>query len=444
LANQIKLYTVAFRSRNLDIERMINVLSVALETYHLTNGLTVLLHQTRDVPVVAVEVMYHVGSKNEQPGRTGLAHLFEHMMFKGSAHVPDGEHFRRLQDIGAEVNGSTTEDRTNYYEVLPPEHLETALYLEADRMGGLVPALTQAKLDNQRDVVKNERRQSYENQPYGMAQETIDAAVYPPGHPYSWPVIGSMHDLDQVSLDDLREFFNRMYSPANAVLTIAGNFDADLTRGWIEKYFGGIHALSPFPPPAAVPRTPAPSRRITLHDAVTLPRVYLAWRSVPWFTDEDASLDTATDILGAGKNSRLNRALVIEQQLAQSATAYQHGLEIDGKLVLVATARKGVEPDALIAALMGQVDLFIQHGMEPREFQKSLHMKEAALVFGFEAMRDRAHRFSSFQTLTGSALNYRVQHERYAAMTPEGVMKQAALTFASEPVILEILPRVPA
>ncbi len=419
---------------------MIESFSIPFETYTLPNGLTVLLHPSADSPVVALEVMYHVGSKNEHPGRTGLAHLFEHMMFKGSAHVEDGEHFRRLQEIGAEVNGSTNEDRTNYYEVLPPEHLEMALFLEADRMGGLVPALTQSKLDNQRDVVKNERRQSYENQPYGMAQETLNAAVFPPGHPYSWPVIGSMQDLDDATLDDLREFFTAAYSPANAVVTIAGKYPPESIREWIEARFGGIPHHAPPEQPLIPPAISRPAQHITLHDNVTLPRVYLVWRSVPWCTDDDLSLDVATDILGAGKNSRLHRSMVIDEQVAQSVTAYQHGLESDGKLVIVATARKGVRAAQLVDSIRRQVDIFLERGLAPREFQKSLNIKEAGLIFGFDGMRDRAHALALFQTLTGSAGNIFTHHARYGTLTPEGVLASTAACLGGNPVILEILP----
>jgi len=416
-------------------------LSLPLDQFRLANGLSVLFHHSPDSPVVAVEVMYHVGSKNEQPGLTGLAHLFEHMMFKGSEHVQDGEHFRRLQEMGAEVNGSTTEDRTNYYEVLPSDQLETALFLEADRMGRLLPALTDVKLQNQRDVVKNERRQSYENQPYGLAQETISAAVFPAGHPYSWPVIGSMRDLDNATMDDLRKFFRRFYAPGNAVVTIGGHFDPPEARALVEKYFGDIPAEGSPSVPVFPSWEHAPAQHITLHDNVALPRVYLVWRSAAWFTDDDIILDVATDILGAGKNSRLHKALVIEEQLAQSVSAYQHGLECDGKLVVVATARKGVRPGHLLAALRKHIDDFITHGLSSRELQKSLNIKESELVLGLDAVRDRVHRCSLFHTLTGSALNVHRYFERFQRLDPGNVRSRTASFLECEPVILEVLPR---
>ncbi len=418
-----------------------NSLSLPFEQFRLANGLSVLLHHSPGSPVVAVEVMYHVGSKNEQPGLTGLAHLFEHMMFKGSAHVEDGEHFRRLQEMGAEVNGSTTEDRTTYYEVLPPDQLETALFLEADRMGRLLPALTAMKLQNQRDVVKNERRQSYENQPYGLAQETISAGVFPAGHPYSWPVIGSMRDLDNATLDDLEKFFRQFYDPGNAVITIGGRFDPPKARALVEKYFGDIPSQGAPPKPVFPSWNHAPAQHITLHDTVALPRIYLVWRSAAWFTDDDIILDVATDILGAGKNSRLHKALVIEQQVAQSVSAYQHGLECDGRLVIVATARKDVRPAQLLAALREHVDGFISREVTSREFQKSLNIKESELVLGLDAVRDRVHRFSLFHTLTGSALNVHRYSVRFQQLDLRDIRVRAAAFLGREPFILEILPR---
>lgn len=435
---------LAFQRTIRHIDRNMNPLSLALDQFQLANGLTVLLHASDAAPVVTVEVMYHVGSKNEQPGMTGLAHLFEHMMFKGSANVADGEHFKRLQEIGAEVNGSTTEDRTNYYEVFPPDHLEMALFLEADRMGQLLPALTESKLQNQRDVVKNERRQSYENQPYGLSQETLSAAVFPDRHPYSWPVIGSMHDLDAATLEDLRDFFGRFYAPSNAVLTIGGHFDPVPTRRWVEKFFGGIPGHPAHGKPAFPSWAPAPAQHITLRDNVALPRVYLAWRSAPWYSDDDIILDVATDILGAGKNSRLYRALVIEQQLAQSVSAYQHGLECDGKLVVVATAQQGVHPDQITAALRREVERYIHDGLSGRELQKSLNIKEAGLMFGLDAVRDRVHMLALFHTLTGSGHNLQRYGERFKALDPQVVLSRSAAFFAPEPVVLEILPQEPS
>jgi zinc protease len=416
-------------------------LSIPLEQFRLANGLTVLLHHSPDAPLVALEVMYHVGSKNELSGLTGLAHLCEHIMFKGSMNVPDGGHFKRLQEIGAEVNGSTTEDRTTYYELMPPQHLELALSLEADRMGRIIPALTQEKLENQRDVVKNERRQSYENQPYGLAQETLSEAVFPENHPYSWPIIGSMRDLDNATLDDLRGFFRSHYTPGNAVVTIGGSFDPDAVRLMVEKYFGKIPAGEQAATPVFPPSTPAPPKKITLQDDVSVPRVYLAWRSTPWFSDNDLILDVATDILGTGKHSRLHSALVIEGQLAQSVSAYQQGMECDGKVVVAATACPGVNPDRLVDALRDQVDRLIHEGAGVREFQKVLNIKESGMVLSLDAVRSRVHQLALFHTLTGSAENILSYFDRFSRLDPTIISTRAAGFFSSEPVVLVIEPR---
>jgi len=416
-------------------------LSLSIEQFRLANGLTVLLHHSPNSPVVALEVMYHAGSKNERPGLSGLAHLSEHIMFKGSLNVPDGGHFKRLQEIGAEVNGSTTEDRTTYYEVMPPEHLELALFLEADRMARTVPVLTLEKLENQRDVVKNERRQSYENQPYGLAHETLSAAVFPSNHPYSWPVIGSMRDLDNVTLDDLGTFLRHYYRPGNAVVTIGGRFDPATVRMMVEKYFGEIPPGETAPTPAASSPTPYPAKKLTLYDNVTIPRVYLAWRSAPWYSNDDLVLDVATDILGAGKHSRLHRALVIEEQIAQSVSAYQHGMECDGKVVVAATARQGIDPERLADALRMHINLLMAEGTDEREFQKALNIKESGMMLSLDTVRSRVHQLALFHTLTGSAQNIHTYFDRFSNLDPTSIPTQAAGFFSSDPVILVVEPR---
>jgi zinc protease len=419
-------------------------LQLPIEEFRLDNGLTVILHRDTSVAVVAVEVMYHVGSKNELPGRTGLAHLFEHLMFKGSAHVPDGEHFQRLQAVGAQVNGSTSEDRTNYYEVVPAEHAPLALFLEADRMGHLLPALTQEKLDNQRDVVKNERRQSYDNQPYGRASETISAALFPADHPYSWPVIGSMHDLSAATLDDVRDFFGRYYAPNNACLAVAGNFDESAIRRSIDEYFGPI----PAGPPVAVPRHGPPFLEagavLELPDDVHLPRIYLAWHSVPWHTQEDAVLDVLTDILSAGKNSRLHRALVLEQQIAQSLVAYQHGLEYGGKLMIQITARPGHSLQECHNSARREIERMLANGPDDTEIRKSLNSKESDFFHGLTGMLPRANGFATYATLTGRAANLLHALERFQGISVEQVRDTARAVLNRPCVRLDVVSRTAA
>ena len=416
-------------------------LHLPFEEFRLANGLTVILHRDTSVPVVAVEVMYHVGSKNEHPGRTGLAHLFEHLMFKGSAHVPDGEHFRRLQAVGAHVNGTTSEDRTNYYAVVPAEHAPLPLFLEADRMGHLLPALTQEKLDNQRDVVKNERRQSYDNQPYGRASETIAAALFPPDHPYSWPVIGSMSDLSAATLDDVRDFFRQYYAPNNACLVVAGNFDDGAIRRAIDEYFGPIPAGAP----VAVPRPGPPSLGtetvLQLPDNVHLPRLYLAWHSAPWHTQEDAVLDVLTDVLSAGKNSRLYRALVLEQQIAQSVIAYQHGLECAGKLIIQITARPGHTPQELYDSTGKEIERILADGPDGAEIRKSLNAKESDFFHGLEGMLRRADSLATYATLTGTAANLLHALERFHGISALQVGDTARSILTRSSVRLDVVSR---
>lgn len=417
-----------------------------LEEYTLPNGLHVVLHCDQSVPVAAVEVMYHVGSKNERPGQTGLAHLFEHMMFKGSLNVPDGEHFRRLQAIGGYVNGSTSEDRTNYYELVPAEYLELALFLEADRMGFLLPALTQHKLDNQRDVVRNERRQSYENQPYGLAHETILASLYPPRHPYHWPVIGSMEDLARASLEDVSQFFRTFHAPNNACLVVAGKFDLDSTRESIARLFGPIPGGSHVERPVLSPASLDEPRAVTLPDTVQLPRLYCAWHSAPWNTREDAALDVFTDILSAGKNSRLHRSLVVEQRRAQSVIAYQHGLEASGRTVLQITPQPGHTLEELHAAAHFVIEELLIAGPTEREIQKSINMKSSQHIHGLTGMLQRASGLATHHTLGGSARQLLNFLDRFDGITPQEVRECAVRVIRKPDVRLSVVPRtgVPA
>ena len=314
-------------------------LDIKFDQYQLPNGLNVILHEDHSAPVAAVVVMYHVGSKNEKLKRTGFAHLFEHMMFQGSEHVAKGEHFQLLSDVGANINGFTTEDATTYFEVVPSNNVELGLYLESDRMGFLLAAMTQDKLDNQRDVVKNERRQRVDNVPYGTADEMISKAMFPPENPYSWPVIGSMDDLSAASLDDVKGFFRTYYAPNNACLSIAGDFNPADVKPLIEKYFGTIPRGEAFDRPKAMPVSlPKPIFQ-TFEDKVQLPRLYITWFSPAGETREDAVLNVLERILSRGKNSRFYKSLVYDKQIAQSVTASQDGREIGGLFQIEVNAK---------------------------------------------------------------------------------------------------------
>jgi len=416
-------------------------LAIPFEQFTLANGLTVLLHRDTSVPVAAVMMMYHVGSKNEQRGRTGFAHLFEHMMFKGSEHVADGDHFRLLQEIGANINGSTSEDRTNYYEVVPANYLELALYLESDRMGFLLPALTQDKLDNQRDVVKNERRQNYDNQPYGRAFEILSAALFPANHPYSWPVIGSMEDLSAATLSDVRKFFAAFYSPANACVAVAGNFAFSQVKEWIRKYYEDISGDKPPQTPAAPPFSLPADVRLLEEDNVQLPRLYAHWRSARGNTREDAVLDVFTDILSAGKNSRLYKSLVYERQIAQSVSAYQVGSEIDGYAGIQITAKPGFSLGEMEKAMIDILSDTLSQGVTEREIQTALNNKEASLVGRLSTVLGKANGLATAQTVFGDAATFNRELDRFSDITPTEIAAVSGRVFAGHKVSLSVVPR---
>ena len=315
-----------------------------------------MLHRDATLPLVAVNIWYHVGSKNEQRGRTGFAHLFEHMLFQGSEHVGTNDHFRYLQEVGGVANGSTWYDRTNYYETLPSRHLELALWLESDRMGHLLPGLTAEKLENQRQVVMNERRQRVDNQPYGRAMERLFELLFPEGHPYRWPVIGHMEDIEAATLAEVRDFFSTYYGPGNAVLSLAGDFEPEAALQAIERWFGGLPAAAP-PPPVHAPLEPLGGTvRESMTDRVQLRRLYFAFRTEPFGTPGWWTAAVTANLLTDGKSSPLVHDLVVDRQLAQDVSAYVYPTEEVGVFLLVATARPGVEVARLEARIREHLD----------------------------------------------------------------------------------------
>jgi len=372
-------------------------------THHtLDNGLDVLVHQDRNCPIVAVNVWYHVGSKNEVPGRTGFAHLFEHLMFEGSEHYDHG-YFQPLQNAGASLNGSTNADRTNYWEVVPRNALELALWMESDRMGYLLPALTDAKFNNQREVVLNERRQNYENRPYGLAGSALLAELYPPDHPYHWLTIGAAADLRVAHADDVRAFFKTYYHPRNASLALAGDIDVDEAQRLAEKYFGDLTpgvAPDPVRPPAPPPRTG--EKRLVLEDRVELSRLYLAWHSPNLFGADDAEMDLVADVLAGGKTSRLYRALVYEQRVATEVAASQNSREIAGYFQVVATAAPGRTLSELEAAITAEIDRVAADGTTAAEIERGVAQAEAHFISrlqtvgGFGGKSDQLNAYNVF------------------------------------------------
>ncbi len=415
-------------------------IDIQFQQYKLDNGLTVILHEDHSAPVTAVMVMYHVGSKNEKPKRTGFAHLFEHMMFQGSEHVAKAEHFSLLQEVGANINGSTDVDVTRYFEVVPSNFLELALYLESDRMGYLVPAMTQEKLDNQRDVVKNERRQSYDNVPYGTADEKIAKAMYPPTHPYSWPTIGNMEDLSAASLDDVKDFFRTYYAPNNAVLTIAGDFNPSDVKPLVEKYFAEIPRGKDFERPKAVPVSLSANKQMTFEDKVQLPRLYLTWHSPASYTREDAVLTVFADILSSGKNSRFYKSMVYDQQIAQSVFASAGSMEIAGVFQITVTAKPGRTLAEMKTAVDSVLTGVLDKGVTQQEIDNALARIESRIVNSAATEFGKANALCEYYCQTGDPNNINKQMDLYKGITPQEILTVAKKYLTQPRMILSVVP----
>ena len=359
-------------------------LDVPYTQFTLPNGLNVILHRDTSVPVVAVNVWYHVGSANERVGRTGFAHLFEHVMFEGSMHVPEGDFDNWLEAAGANNNGSTNTDRTNYYIDLPANALELALFLESDRMGFLLDDKAPGKVDGQRDVVKNEKRQSVDNQPYGQAFVELASLLYPPGHPYSWPVIGSMEDLTAASFEDVARFFRTYYVPNNASLVIAGDIDIANTRKLVEKWFDDVPRGKPVEPLATPTVVLDGVKRKTIPDRVQLPRLYLAWHSPGLLKPGDATMDLIANLLSSGKNSRLYRRLVYDLQIAQDVAAFQQSQALGSNFIIMATARPGQDLGKIQAVIDDELDKLRAEAPAAREMTRALNQTEASFYRNME------------------------------------------------------------
>jgi len=397
---------------------------IPIDTFQLGNGLRVILSEDHTAPLVAVNLWYHVGSANERAGRTGFAHLFEHMLFQGSANVGANEHFELVQRAGGTLNGSTWLDRTNYFETVPSNQLELALWLEANRMGWLLPAMTQQKLDTQRDVVQNERRWSMDNQPYGTWWERLPALCYPAEHPFHHSLIGSMSDLDAASLDDIATFFATYYTPDNAVLSIAGDFEPAEARAMVERQFAHIPRGKGKPPlpDMSLPATFGEPLREVVPDDVMLPRLFLAFRSPAFGTDAYYAASVAGAILGLRKGSRLYRTLVREQQVAADAQAFTYDLSKGSDLLVVdVTARPETTVEALEAAVHAQLDELIATGVQQHEVDRVVTLIETDLVAAMQSASERADRLSLFATYFGDPSLVNEQGKRYRAVTVEQV-----------------------
>ena len=418
-------------------------MQIAYEKRTLENGLDVIVHEDHQLPMVAVNVWYHVGSKNEQPGRTGFAHLFEHLMFEGSEHHDHG-YFPPLQRAGGLLNGSTNADRTNYWEVVPTGALDLALWMESDRMGYLLPALTSRKFDNQRDVVLNERRQNYENRPYGLAGIALSAAMFEPDHPYRWPTIGSADDIRDASIDDVRAFFQAFYHPANASLSLAGDVETGRAFELAEKYFGDLPAG---PVPAAVSATASlsDSASLLMEDRVELARLYIGWHSPAMFAAGDAELDVAADVLAHGKTSRLYKTLVYDRRIATDVSAYQHSREIGGVFQIACTAAAGISLSELDAAIRAAVLQLGGEGVTDAELERALVQTEAQFIYRLQTIGGfggKGDQLNAYNTFTGNPGYFDRDRQRYVEVTSKGVAAAVGQWLVGAPsVTLSVVPK---
>jgi zinc protease len=419
-------------------------MNIPFTKHTLANGLDVLLHEDRTCPIVAVNLWYHVGSKNEVPGRTGFAHLFEHLMFEGSQHHDKG-YFPPLQGAGGSLNGSTNADRTNYWEVVPSNALELALWMESDRMGYLLPALTELKFSNQRDVVLNERRQNYENRPYGLAPMAMLAALFPPDHPYHWTTIGEIADLNAAQLEDVRAFFSTYYHPANASLSIAGDIDTDAALSLARAYFEDLTAGPAVAP--VRPATPAlaADQRLLLEDRVELPRLYIAWLTPAMFAEGDADLDLAADILANGKTSRLYRRLVYDERIATDVSAAQNSREVAGFFQIAATAAPGHALEELETAILEEIGRLAEDGPSDDEIERGKVQAEAQFMFRLQTVGGfggKGDQLNAYNTFVGDPDFFTRDLNRYQQVTPVSLREAVARDLPGRPrVTLSIVPR---
>ena len=396
--------------------------------FTLPNGLNVILHEDHSVPIATVNTWYRAGSANELPGRTGFAHLFEHLMFMGSGHAPYGEFDSQLESVGGGNNASTANDRTNYYIDVPANALELALFLESDRMGYLLDAMNPKTVDAQRDVVKNERRQSYENRPYGMADITLNEMLYPEGHPYHWPVIGYMEDLTAASYEDVVNFFRTYYTPADASLVVAGDIDPARTRQLIEKWFSDVKA-GPAPRPLTIPGVALTGvQKKTLTDRVQLPRLTLAWLTPPHFEPGDAALDIVADVLAGGKNSRLYKRLVYELQIAQDVSAFQESMNLSSDFQVVATPRPGHTIDEIQKVIDEEIAKLQTEDPSAHEVQRALNQIETSFYNRMERVGGfggKADQINGYFSKTGDPDYFNEDLGRYRALSPSDIRAAA-------------------
>ncbi|HMC56125.1 MAG TPA: pitrilysin family protein [Gemmatimonadaceae bacterium] len=417
-----------------------SAINISFEKYTLPNGLAVVLAPDHTSPTVAVDVYYHVGSKNEVVGRTGFAHMFEHVMFTGSGHVPYGLHDRLTEGVGGGNNGFTTNDETVYYETVPSNYLESVIWLESDRMGYLLDQLDSAKFVAQRDIVQNERRQRYDNQPYGRTPEIITAALYPDRNPYSWPTVGYMQDLKRATVEDVKDFFRTFYAPGNATLSIVGDFNPADAKRWVAKYFTDLPKAKAVTRPGVLPATVTKERHLVFEDRVQVPRLYVAWPTVGIKTRDNNALDALASILTDSRTARLTKALVYDRQSAASVNAQQQTREDVGEFVISVTPRPGHTLTELEAATDSVIERLKHEGPTADEMQRALAGIEFGFVSGLESNLNKAITLSQGQAYYGNPGHYKVDYERVKSITAADVKRVANTYLGAGRVVLSVVP----
>ena len=419
-------------------------IAVPYTQFTLPNGLDVILHEDHSVPLVAVDAWYHVGSAREKPGRTGFAHLFEHIMFEGSGHVPEGDFDNWLEAAGGDNNGSTDNDRTNYWETVPSNALELALFLESDRMGYLLNAMSPKKVDGQRDVVKNERRQSYENRPYGMASLKLPEEMFPPGHPYHWPVIGSMEDLTKASYEDVVQFFKSYYGPNNTPLVVAGDIDPVEARRLVEKWFSDVPRGAPVPPLSAPTPVLTAEKRVTLEDKVQLPQITIGWLTPAYFHPGDETMDVLARVLASGKNSRLYKRLVYDLQIAQDVSAGQYSAGLGSMFLVTATAREGHGLSELEKVIGEEITKIKNEPPATRELERAVNQIESAFYGALERVGGfggKADRLNLYEFYTGRPDYFAEDLARYTSLDPRDLQSAARAYLKDDArLVLSVVP----
>ena len=431
----------AFRAQKPATASSASSIRIPFEKYTLANGLTVVLSEEHATPTVAVEVIYHVGSKNEIVGHTGFAHMFEHVMFTGSGHVPYGLHDKFTEGVGGYNNGQTYFDWTRYYETDPSNYLETALWLEADRMGFLLDSLDETKFKAQRDIVKNERRQSYDNAPYSREEEVLGLAMYPKGHPHSWPTIGAMADLTAATVEDVKQFFRLYYAPNNATLVIVGDFDPAQAKAWITKYFGDIPRGKPITRPTVAPATLATEKRLTFEDRVQVPRLHIQWPTVNLHSDDQYALDVLSDILTGSRIARLTKALVYDAQSATQVGASQETKEAVGEFDIVATPRPGHTLSELETQTDSILTVLKRDGPTADELKRAKAGLELSFLNGLQSNFNKALQLGNDQAMFNDpSRSFTVDYPKTQAVTAADVKRVANKYLGKGRIVLSTVP----